>query len=128
MKKAFLLISFVLLGAVLQLQSQTAPTKSVAERLGHPHGSRLLVIHADDFGMSHSVNRATLQAFENRWITSASIMVGCPWFPEVVTFAKAHPNADLGIHLAVNSEWTPLKWGPVASRDRVPSLVDGSGY
>jgi len=115
--------------------TQSGPPRStggdrspVAERLGHPRESRLLVIHADDFGMSHSVNRATIQAFENHWITSASILVGCPWFPEVVKFAKGHPDADLGIHLALNSEWSPIKWGPVASKDRVPSLLDAAGY
>jgi len=128
MKKAFLLISFVLLGAVLQLQSQTAPTKSVAERLGHPANSRLLVIHADDFGMSHSVNRATEEALEKHWVTSASILVPCPWFPEVATWAKSHSDADLGIHLALTSEWTPLRWGPVSPQPKGSSLLDANGY
>lgn len=101
---------------------------TIQERLGHPADARLLVIHADDFGMSHSVNRATIEALTNRWITSASILVPCPWFPEVVRFARAHPDADLGIHMAVNSEWTAFRWGPVSGRDAVPSLLDPDGY
>lgn len=101
---------------------------SVQERLGHPASARLLVLHADDLGMSHSVNRATFEALERGLITSASILVPCPWFPEVARWAQAHPDADLGIHLAVNSEWTGYRWGPVSSAADVPSLLDAQGY
>jgi predicted glycoside hydrolase/deacetylase ChbG (UPF0249 family) len=104
------------------------PAPTVQERLGHPATARLLVIHADDLGMAHSVNRATFEALERGWVTSASILVPCPWFPEVARFARAHPEADLGIHLALNSEWTTMRWGPVSARDQVPSLLDPDGY
>jgi predicted glycoside hydrolase/deacetylase ChbG (UPF0249 family) len=105
-----------------------APAKTVQERLGYPPSARLLVIHADDLGMSHSVNRATFEALEKGWITSASILVPCPWFPEVARWAKDHPDADLGIHLALNSEWTDFRWGPISGGPRVPSLVDPEGF
>lgn len=118
-----LTIGLVTAGAIAQ---QT--TKTVQERLGYPADARLLIIHADDLGMNHSVNRATLEALDKHWITSSSILVPCPWFPEVARFAKTHPDADLGIHLALNSEWTDFRWGPVSSRDKVPSLLDADGY
>jgi predicted glycoside hydrolase/deacetylase ChbG (UPF0249 family) len=102
--------------------------KSLAERLGYPAKSRLLVIHADDFGMMHSVNTAIEEAFEKHWITSASILVPCPWFPEVAQWAKAHPDADLGIHLALNADWTSYRWPSIAPQSQVPSLLDADGY
>lgn len=105
-----------------------AAGQTVQERLGHPKDARLLVIHADDLGMSHSVNRATLEALEKGWITSSSILVPCPWFPEVAAWARTHPQADLGIHLALNSEWTTFRWAPLSPRDAVPSLLDADGY
>src|ERR1035437_5577698 len=124
----FAYMSFACLCVAQNSPETNVKEKTVQERLGYPASARLLVIHADDLGMNHSVNRATFEALEKGWITSASILVPCPWFPEVARWAKQHPNADLGIHLALNSEWTTLRWGPVSPTDKVPSLLDAAEY
>jgi predicted glycoside hydrolase/deacetylase ChbG (UPF0249 family) len=105
-----------------------AQNKTVAERLGYPADSKLLIIHADDLAIAHSEDEASFDALEKNAVTSASIIVPGPWLTEVAAYAKAHPDADLGLHLALTSEWKTYRWGSVESKDKVPSLFDPSGY
>ena len=114
--------------AVMPVPLPQSDARTIQERLGYPATAKLLILHADDVGMSHSVNRASLEALEKGWITSASILVPAPWFAEVAAWARAHPTADLGIHLALNSEWTTLRWGPIRGRSEVPTLLAADGY
>ncbi len=112
----------------LLLTSALAQTKTIAERLGYPRDSKLLIIHADDLAVAHSEDTASFDALDQHAVTSASIMVPCPWLNEVADYAKAHPDADLGLHLTLTTEWKTYRWGPVESKDKVPSLLDPSGY
>lgn len=122
--KPILLIAGLLMVSV----SGRAQTKTVAERLGYPANAKLLIIHADDLAVAHSVDAASFDALDRGAVTSASVMVPCAWLNEVAVYAKDHPNADLGLHLTLTSEWKIYRWGPVEAKDRVLSLLDPSGY
>lgn len=102
--------------------------KSLAEKLGYPEDTKLLIVHADDLGVAHSVNTASIKAYKMKGISSGSIMVPCAWFPEIADFAKNHPEQDIGIHLTLTAEWDQYKWDGVLPSSEIPSLINEDGY
>ena len=101
---------------------------TLAERLGYPADAKLLIVHADDIGLARSVNLATARGFESGAITSGSVMVPCPWFPDFAAYYREHQPLDVGIHLTLTAEWDHYKWGGISSAGEIRSLLDDHGY
>ncbi len=101
---------------------------NTAQQLGFAKNTKLLIIHADDAGLSHSQNRAIIQCLKMEIVNSYSIMAPCPWYYEIAVFAKNHPEYDYGVHLTLTCEWSRYKFGPISPVSEVPSLVDENGY
>jgi chitin disaccharide deacetylase len=101
---------------------------NIQQRLGYKRNTKLLIVHADDLGMAGSQNEAFFEATKNGMVNSGSIMVPCLKFGEIIDYSKTHPEADLGVHLTITSEWSQYKWGPVLPSGEVPSIIDHNGH
>jgi hypothetical protein len=84
-----------------------------------------LIVRGDDMGYTHSGNVALIQSYTEGIQKTIEVIVPSPWFPEAVQLLKEYPGVDVGIHLALTSEWDKMKWRPLT---QVPSLMDEDGY
>lgn len=114
--------------ALILLVTNLSGQQSLAEKLGYTNEDKLLIIHSDDLAVSHSENIATFLAMKAGSVNSASIMMPCGWVSEVAAYKKENPESDFGLHLTLTNEWYHLNWGPVASKDKVPSLLADNGF
>ena len=81
----------------------------------------MLILNADDLGLSNAANVGTYDALRSGLATSASLMVPCPWAREA---ASRYRGEDVGVHLTLNAEHERYRWGPIT---HAPSLLDGDG-
>jgi predicted glycoside hydrolase/deacetylase ChbG (UPF0249 family) len=89
-----------------------------------PAGIRLIV-KGDDMAAGHGINVATIDAYRRGVLTTTNVIVPGPWFPEAARLLKENPGLDVGVHLAITSEWENVKWRPLT---HAPSIVDTDGY
>ena len=93
-----------------------------------PLKRKRVVIHEDDVGMTHGANVAFVELSAHGTCSSGSVMVPCPWFPEVAEIAANNPGLDLGVHLTLTSEQKPYRWRPLTAPPAAAGLTDRHGY
>ena len=98
------------------------------ERLGFKPDDRVVIVHADDVGMCHAANAAFWEDQAAGLVTCGAVMMPCPWVAEMADWCRAHPEADVGVHLTLTSEWEGYRWGPLSTRDPKSGMVDEQGY
>lgn len=96
--------------------------------LGCAPGERAVIIHVDDVGMCQATLPAFAELAAAGTVTSGSVMVPSPWFPEAAAWCRAHPEVDMGLHLTLTSESSSYRWAPVSTRDPASGLIDEDGY
>ncbi|MDC0554970.1 polysaccharide deacetylase family protein, partial [Flavobacteriaceae bacterium] len=101
--------------------------ENLAEKLGYLKTDKLLILHADDLGLSKSVNQASFKALKEGLVNSGSVMMPCDFISDVGNFAVNNPEIDLGLHLTVTSEWRDYKWDGVAKSNLISSMIDKKG-
>jgi predicted glycoside hydrolase/deacetylase ChbG (UPF0249 family) len=106
-------------------QSQESETNKL---LGYSADARLLIINADDIGMCHATNAAIFRSLAEGVVCSTTLMVPCPWALHAMRLLSENPNIPFGVHLTVLCDGADYRWGPLTPRDKVPSLVDETGY
>jgi predicted glycoside hydrolase/deacetylase ChbG (UPF0249 family) len=120
----------ILLVAILvvsSLSNLVAQEVTYADKLGFPKGSKVLILHVDDVGMSWDSNEGAINAIEKGVATSLSVMMPCAWVPGFIHYLKDHPKTDAGLHLTLTSEWKDYRWAPLKGKPAVPGLVDNEG-
>ena len=100
---------------------------NLAERLGHSPKTKLLVLHSDDMGCCEAANLATFELLESGRLTSGSIIMPAPHIQQVADYQRTHPEADLGVHLALTSEHPKRRWAGVLGAAATPTLHDADG-
>jgi chitin disaccharide deacetylase len=120
-------IKLVLILLVIYWCPVYSQDSTYAEKLGFPKGARIIIFHMDDAGMSYDSDRGIEKVFENGVANSTSVMMPCPWVPQIVRYIKSRPTVDAGLHLTLNSEWKDYRWPPVAGAKAVPGLTDSTG-
>jgi predicted glycoside hydrolase/deacetylase ChbG (UPF0249 family) len=103
------------------------PRATSTELLGLPADARALLLNADDFGMYPAVNAAVIESIENGIAASCSLMVPCPAAPQAMELLRERPHIPFGVHLTLVRDLPRHPWGPLSPKERVPSLLDGSG-
>ena len=101
--------------------------ENLSELLGFEKDDKLLILHADDLGLSESVNKASFDALDNKYVNSASVMIPAPKTIEVANYFKENPNTDLGLHLTFTAEWKDYKWSGISPNDSIASLINSKG-
>jgi len=96
--------------------------------LGYDPGTRVLIPHIDDVAVGHGANRAFVDLAGKGFVTTGSVMVPCPWFPEIAQLAREQPELDLGVHLTLTSESRACRWRPISTTSRTSGLIDDDGY
>lgn len=114
MKRNILSALFILMITVTGFTQKFTPDQEI-----------YLLVRGDDIGSSHAANLGCMESYLNGIMRSVELMPMCPWFAEAVRMLKDSPGLDVGIHLALTSEWDNIKWGPLTD---APSISDEDGY
>ena len=84
-----------------------------------------LIVRGDDMGSSQAANEAVVRCYRDGVMRDTELMAVGPWFPQAARLLRENPGLDVGLHLALTSEWENVKWRPLTT---APSLSERTGF
>jgi len=103
-------------------------TNPIMKKLGFSDTDRVLILHADDYGMCNSTFKAFADLVDFGLVKSGAVMSPCAWYPQAARNCKANPSFDMGVHITLTAEWDSYRWGPLSTKDKNSGLIDEEGY
>ena len=100
----------------------------VLKKLGFSNTDRLVILHTDDIGMCQASLAAFIDLWENEAISSAAIMLPCPWAKPAAEYCRTHPGVDMGVHATITAEWGGYRWSALSTRELASGLLDKDGF
>jgi predicted glycoside hydrolase/deacetylase ChbG (UPF0249 family) len=118
---------FFQMGVPFQEATALGPNPAM-KKMGYADNDRCLIVHVDDIGLSQSNVEGFSELVDVGLVTSGSVMMPTAWSAMACEYARTHPNADMGVHLTLTSEWEGNRWGALSTVDPATGLVDENGY
>jgi predicted glycoside hydrolase/deacetylase ChbG (UPF0249 family) len=101
--------------------------QSFIEKLGYSSTDKVVILHIDDIGFSHSSNKASFECLDFGAATCGSVIVPSPWFLETASICRNNPKYDVGVHLALTCEYELYRWRALSTVDHKTGLLDNEG-
>lgn len=119
-----------LLGVILTVLFSLQPhsiAQSYGERLGWAPDQVIVILHCNEAGMTHGCNRGVANALNRGIANSYSLVMPSGWVPGFVKEIRTPQRDDIGVEITLTSPLDQFRWGPLAGKPTVPSLVDNEG-
>lgn len=100
---------------------------TLSEHLGYASTDKILIVNADDLGLTSGINATIAELFSAGAVTSTTVMVTAGDYANAVKIIRSQSGISCGVHITMTSSLPEALVGPISQRNEVASLTDSSG-